>query len=345
MCKRVVDVLLIKAHDSGREDDQAEVDDVVRLMKNRIALTSDGHVSVGWDETLPSREDILDCCLPAVKWQGRSGVQPTRQFSTNYALLNDAPAKPKALNWDPDGRLAEFVALSRIVHPSAIDFEYCARLIPKGGVEWDIIPADDLPAAYTSNQRTFLLSDEWRTTAELVKRWRASGSFHNKPNHRISKALWWREKTAQEYYLDARWPFLSTAIEALVKLWGTQSKFGSKDNFVRGMRLLSEELKIEYSTQDAKLAYDIRSSFSHGQGWPRHSINSYRIRNGEPELSDDRECPKETMPLYDKTEAVLDRALKKAILDDEFRRIFLDDALLSGRLAIFGGNRRNKNRK
>ncbi len=338
MCKQVIDVLLVNADVLGREKGKEERDDVWHLMKNRIALADDGHISVGWDETLPLQEDILDCCLPAVRWQGKPGLHPTRQFSTHYALLNDAPAKPEEWNWDPDQRLREFVVLSRIVHPSAIGFEYCARLIKKSSSEWDIIPADGLPAAYPTNPRTFLLSNEWQTTANLVERWRESGAFHNESNHRIYNALWWREKTAEECYLQARWLFLIIAIEALIKLWNGPNRLGSTKNFVYGMQLLSSELGVEYSVEDARLAYSIRSSFSHGQDWPLHSINSYRTKNGKHELVEDRECPMETTPLYDRTETVLDWALKKAIEDDEFQHLFVDDALLSEHLDSIGSD-------
>lgn len=325
MAAEVLDVLLIRAHDDGPEFDREETNEVGHLMNNRVSLSSDGTISLGWSAQLPTHKEILHCCLPAWNWQGESGFHPTLQFSTHHALINSKPANPDDYNWDRDQRIREYVALSRIVHPSATSFDYCARLTKNDEAGWNIIPSSTSQSAYTSSKRTFLRLDEWRQTAILVEKWQGVKSLAA----RIVKALWWREKTAQEYFPRTRWPSLVTAIESLIKIWG-QRRFGSTENFVRGMLLFAQELRVNYTEQDARLSYDIRSRQTHGGEWPMHSIRKYNEKNGQPVQEENLNTT--VIDLYDRTEALLDGALKKSIEDDQFRSIFLDDAILTDRL-------------
>jgi len=345
MEKRVVDVLLIRAHDEGRASDDIETEDVLTLMENRVQLSQEGcAISVGWDAALPSLDEIVDCCLPSWRWNGQKNVQPTRQFGVHCGLINEQPARPADFNWDPDYRLTEFVAISRIVHPSAVSFEYCARLRLNANGQWDIIPTGGLPNAYVRDKcRTFLLIEEWRRTAELVAKWR--WRKQNSPNHRLTNALFWREKSAQEYYMHVRWPTLVTAIESLVKLWdqtGTtaiqpskkQPSYGSTENFVRGVRFLAKEVGIAYTKEEARLAYEIRGSHAHGREWPIHRIRSYLVKNGQPAVvANTQDWVEAAEELYEKTQSVFDRATQKAIQDDSLFAVFNDDTLLASHLA------------
>lgn len=333
MPKKVIDVLLIRAHDEGRRDDAEEAREVVDLMRRTVPLSSDGHILVGWDRQLPPHKDILDCCLSSWKWSGKTGFHPTRQFGTNFALINQRPAKPDEYNWDPDQRLGELVALSRIVHSSATSFDYCARLTRTGDSEWDIIPAGGESSAYTNNPRSFLRLGEWQATARLVEKWRTQKLVPRVAKGRVANALWWRERAAREYYSEARWPFLVTAIESLVKIWGKRPRFGSTDNFVRGMRMLAKSLRRPYTQREAKKAYEIRSTHTHGGRWPVNFVALYRIKSRRPQtLLNDRRRVELQGRLYDKTEAILDAALRKAIEDDGFGKLFLDNDLLANHL-------------
>lgn len=333
MAMKVIDVLLIQAHDDERDSDQEETREVLSLMSERVALTSDNSISVGWDSAFPDRSEIVDCCMPSWNWSGKRGFHPVRQFATHFALINEGPAKPDEYNWDPDQRLQEFVALSRVVHPSSIGFSYCARLKATGGSGWNIIPASNPSYAYTNNPRTFLRLSELRVAATLAEKWRMQKQRFEMANGRIANALWWREKAAQEYYLEARWPLLITAIECLIKLWRKKPRMGSTKNFVHGMRMLAKRVGKPYSQREAKKAYAIRSTFAHGGRWPVNFPKLATIRKRGPEtVQNDHRRVERQWQLYEKTEAVLDGAIRLAIENDQFGGIFQNRARLASQV-------------
>lgn len=333
MSKRLVDVLLINADDGGRTAIADETREDVDLKRRLVPLTSDGHILVGWDSRLPSRKEILDCCLPSWNWSGRPGFHPTRHFATHFALINEFPAKPDEYNWDADQRLREFVALSRLIHLSATSFDYCARLIQRSESRWDIIPANNPSSAYTGNPRSFLRLSEWKATATLVEKWRVLRVRPRIAKGRVATAIWWREKAAQEFYAEVRWQHLVTSIESLIKIWGKHSKLRSTDNFVRGMRMLAKAIKRPFTQREARKAYETRSTHTHGGRWPVNfpRLNSVRRRRPTMFQNDQRRLKLQEL-LYNKVEGILDGAIRKAIEDDAFGGVFLNNGLLLSEL-------------
>src|SRR5262245_52627242 len=70
-------------------------------------------------------EAVFDACLPAGE-----NFKPIRQVGCAYAIWRTPDTGPAAhgIQFDPDSRLHHCVALSRLVQPTSVGFEYAARI-------------------------------------------------------------------------------------------------------------------------------------------------------------------------------------------------------------------------
>lgn len=288
---------------------------------------------------------IMDACEPAGYWRGNEAGgyrwQPTRQFGAYYAIVCTNPSRPDELEWDPDRRILRTIALSRLVHPTAIGLEYAARLkFDEVGLK-GVYPFPAERAYTVSNQpqgqqRHWLKEEEWSKVSELLKGWPNSKA---KSPPRISRALRYFEKTAYEYHFADRWELLIRTAEVLWgsdwtekdKLPGKRQQGGRSERFKNGLRRLAGEFELDVSEESAKRAWDLRSRVTHGIGLPQPP---------------DREDPKvvvasdesDTVGVYLKIEEVLRKTLQCAIQDDAFAARFesessLDDWLSNRRRA------------
>ena len=91
-------------------------------IKNRFDF--DGELWIGkLDHSVA--EMVFESCDPPGHWLRK----PARQFGQLYAFVRDFADQGDMYNWDPDSRLRECVALSRLVHPTSISFRYAARMV------------------------------------------------------------------------------------------------------------------------------------------------------------------------------------------------------------------------
>lgn len=295
---KIIDVAIAEEMKGTAEDLK---DELPWFQKNKIWLTSD--IWLGYPVGTP--EMMRQC--------ERRGL-PSPPNGAFYVLVNESPAKPTLFDWDPDERLAEIIVFSRIVHPTAFGYDYCARVwLSDDGRPRNILPPRTAGArAYTVNgDRPWLTRDEWSQVGRLVEQWRTSDANKCK---RFRSAIWYREKIAQEYYLDVRWCLLVTAIECLIGVGFGKTRVGRGKQFRHGCVELASTCESVLSETEAHEAWHRRSSLVHGQGWPTGAL-----RNDKPE--DD---------LYERLEGILDAAIRKGISDPAFRAHFSsDDELLS----------------
>jgi len=267
----------------------------------RIDLSSDLWVGKLNEEIA---EAVFDGCEP----MGQMTKKAPRQFGQLYAFVRDpAPVEP-LYEWDSDSRLQTCVALSRLVHPTSVSFRYAARILVRPGEEMQVIPgqvtghgADAWVAK--ENHRDYLTNDDLVVLRQLM-----TGFPLELLPARVWRALWYHEFAARIRYLDVRWTLISTALEALVHT----DRCNSTRQFTKRVPELARELGgCEFREADAKVAYDLRSSLSHGQGLVAPS--------------------KETQDIYERMETVLRQTLMRCILESEIAAIFSSDMTVRDR--------------
>jgi len=301
-----IDVVLWVPHREAGDPTGQEEAELLQLREGRLPISDDGHIWVGgFDHARCVMRECEPLALSA----------STRQFSAYYAIVNQRPAEPQGLTFDPDGRLLEVLALSRLVRPTPISVQYAARVRFRRSGLLDVIPYWPPWLAYSHGGRDWLTKAEWEEVARLVSAWRKLP----KRVERIRAAVSYREHAARQQHLHVRWVLLVTAIESLVGIYRRRrtgqgkSPAGRGVQFERGLCKLARSVGEQLTKRDAQRAWKRRSSLVHGAGWPAKSI-----KDGLPSDS-----------LYQTSERILDRALAKALLDPKFRARFRSDSALA----------------
>lgn len=274
----------------------------------------DGDLWIGKiDHTLCER--ILDACDPAGE-----NFKPVRQFGCSYAFYrNKAPAgSGQVFHFDPDDALYECVALSRIVHPTAVGFESAARVRQWPNGTRQIIPASHStlnPSAFvTAANENWLIPDDLPVLRCLLK------ALHAGPlPKRIASALWHHEAAARHYFIDLRWPLLTTCLEALVRIKDEKlpsGQFaGSTKVFVdRLLAIGSLDAALAVSEMNLRGMYDQRSLLAHG------------LRFGNLDVT--------SKALYRAQECLVRGIIRKALLESTFWNIFVSDANIAAHLPL-----------
>jgi len=140
-------------------------------------------------------ERILDACAPAGE-----NFKRVRQSGCSYAFYcSAAPTADRHLfHFDPDSALYRCVALSRIVHPTAVGFGTAARVLDWPNGSSQIIPA---PAS-TLNPWAFVIApnENWLVPDDLPQLRTLIRALHGAllPK-RIESALWHHEVAARNF--------------------------------------------------------------------------------------------------------------------------------------------------
>lgn len=293
-----VDVLLATHHGPGPGDK----DDLRWFMKNRLPLGGDM-----WVGKIENATRIMQDCEPyGLHDVGRGGL------GSYYAIGRDNPPQTgNPFQWDPDHRLLMTVAFSRLIHPTALGFDYAARLSLKDGCLAHAFPFPG-DKAYTvtdsplDQQRHWHTRDEWGQIAKLCATWSTCKAQNVT---RINSCKWHFENCARMYYMEYRWEALVRSMEAL-----TGNDFDGKRKGGRGARFkqattrLAAECSVAVNKADVDCAWDARSHVTHGQMLPPPSAPGIAVGDlagGRPDV-------------YVKVETIIRRTLHRAILDDAF---------------------------
>jgi hypothetical protein len=119
---------------------------------------------------------------------------------------------------------------------------------------------------------------------------------------RIRRALWIYEYSSWTNDAGIRWALIVTGLEALLNTGGNETTAQFKIRIAN----LAKRLQLDMSLTKADQAYDLRSRVVHGC-----AIQDLK----EKELK-----------LYDKLDELLRQSIKKAIEDEQFRKIFESDS-------------------
>ncbi len=243
-------------------------------------------------------EQVMDCLEPHV-----FGIpKPVRQSPQLYTFMRTNDADDYLGGWKPDQKLEYCVRLSRLVHPTSIPLSFHAKIkVDLNGKLLELIPLETgLRGAWIADRgRDWLTEEDAKELKDLVSYWPLSVPT------RVSRALWYFEMAARNYFADVRWTLISTGLEALIHTERGRSTHQFKTRTAK----LAAYLGMTTFTVDTALSfYDLRSQLSHGQELGTLSSN-------------ERE-------LYRLAEDVLRGILLRSIVDNSFALTFVDNAAI-----------------
>ena len=243
-------------------------------------------------------DKIFETCIPA-----GYNFKPIRQFGQLYSFIRDNPPRTNDndLQWDSDQCLQLCLALSRIIHPTSVSFEYAARIITnQDGSLSKIIPGPASgPGAHAfvvDTDFNYLTESDAADLKDLLE------AFKNKPlKDPITRAMWYLEYAFRSYEIDLRWTLIATGIEVLIHT----DRYKSTRQFVERVQKLSIDVGAgTINKAEAEDMYELRSSLSHGQG----------LGGITPQKKE----------IYKKMENILRLTIRKSILEASFRDILSD---------------------
>ena len=242
-------------------------------------------------EQLPRQlvRTIMDAC----ERRGDHGAPQSGEHL--YSFVRQEPPGASQDQWDPDRRLQECVAISRLIRPTSIGFKYAARLrFDRRGQLHSVTPARNghLPGRALV---TVVDHGDWLNEADVTalgELWRQADFFALPES--IRRALWLFEHAQRTPVMSGRWMFVAAGIEALVT---TQT----------------ERAATQFAARFCALAYTFA-----GLVVPRETaFRAYARRVTVPHYASLGDLAGEDRKLYFLLEAVLQTTLRACLSDDE----------------------------
>lgn len=247
-----------------------------------------------WIEKLNNSEahKIMDACEPP-------GFEYSckRQYTQMYSIVRCVSDDQE---WDSDGSIQAIIALSRLIHPTTISYEYSAIVIrdSQGNIS-RVIPG---PVS-GSGSEAFVSDDDmgnWLTETEINELKDLFTAYkRNSLMRPVSTCLWYYEYCSWQKYIDIRWTLVSTALESIVHT----GRHRSTKQFTARIPELAKIVGMIIQEQQAEQFYDLRSSLVHC---------------GLGDLTTDNK------QLYCLMEELLRQVIKKSIIDPEFSAFLAD---------------------
>ena len=218
----------------------------------------------------PLVEHILDACEPA-GWNFR----PARPYGQLYSFVRNKPPDVESPVWDEDRELQKCIALSRLVKPTSVGFEYSARVVSyANGEAVKVIPG--AVAGFGSQAWVAGKSeDDWLTQGDidaLAELW-SKVDLASVPA-RIQRAFWLHEYAARTEDLAIRWILASMGVESLIN---TGVDRASKQFIVRMVELAKRFSRKEVSRTQTSKIYEMRSKIVHGTTLTRARPNDLEL--------------------------------------------------------------------
>jgi hypothetical protein len=278
-----------------------EAEEAIRLnfppIQTEFKITNDLSIKI-IDPELANK--IMDACEP--KEYNNESIRDTTQL---YSIVRENPSHEidKKSEWDADHKIQYCILLSRLIHPTSISFEYGAKVYL--GNKNELIRIIRGPYQGLGTIAYLAKTDRDWLTLNDVKELKALFKMFEKysPNKEISRAMWHFEYAARIYEPEVRWLLITTGTESLIHTWG-RNQFAK-----RFPQIVREICRINIDYYEAKKMYDYRSSYVHGKGISKISI-------------DEQDEQKE---LYFKMENILRIIIKTAIFNPDLASIFADN--------------------
>jgi hypothetical protein len=257
-------------------------------------------------EQLPSdkADDFMDACVPR-GWD----PAPARQFGQRYSFVRREAEAPDLPLFDPDQTILTAIALSRLIRPNPVGFEWAVRVV----VDQDrqrLIPLDCASGflAYVPDRTARNWLDE--AEADELKQlltcyWEDQVRFPERLEH----AFWLCESAARHEFLDLAWPQTVTGLEALIHT----DRHHSRRQFVARVAELSREAEVPGIDESfLNEAWESRSAGVHGS----------RVRF-EDDVNSGRK--------FGLLQRVLQVTIRRAIEDADFRQLFSSSSTIRER--------------
>lgn len=280
-------------------------------------------------------ELVMNACTP----RGHYFV-PVRQFGQRYSFIKEVPLEELEEHhfaWDTDGTLDDALTLSRLIRDNGYSTEYAARLLDYEDGQRCIVYVlhrEDKAIWRLRRDREWLDASEGRELAALLA---AYWECREQLPPRVRRAMWRMAYAPRIRWADMVLPVLIGGLEALLKI----SRYGLTEQFKKRAPALAADIRVDGFSEDlAERLYDGRSDWVHGshvQLFAGPSPSAETPAEEEPaeepegpQGSDEQSAVAEVALLQD----VLRGAVRRAIEDDEFRRVFVADETIADRWPV-----------
>ena len=218
-----------------------------------------------------------------------------------YAGLNCTENTPYAGMQE----LFAVAALSRLIHPTTVGGRYCAKIFDLGADKYcvEAVQFRGLsPDVIIGPRKTDWLSEDDAAALRGLMPWLAK-----RMHERIHRAYWNHEYAMRTYYLDARWTFVVSGLEALINIDEKDCGWQFRDRCIR----LATLLGIDLTDEQLHSAYALRSKLVHAEGF-LFSLETIMLKSDQ-------------LDLYDKLEALLRATVLKCLQEEDFGNNFSDN--------------------
>jgi hypothetical protein len=245
---------------------------------------------------------IVDACSPA-----NFQAPALQQQDHTYAFVKKTRLPGFFQDFGGINELAAVVAMSRLIHLTTTGLRYAARVSTVNRDLKQILafqPRGVTIDAFCSKAEM----RDWLTEVD-ARRLRALMPLilTRKPlPKRIHNAHWHHEYAMRTYYIDHRWVFIITGLEALMNT----SPYQGQKRFVARVGRLADIAGVIISNADLERGYALRSGLVHGQQFLSEQSN--RLSEADAKL-------------YDQLEETLRRTVLRAFEDDSFAAHFRDE--------------------
>jgi hypothetical protein len=249
---------------------------------------------------------IIDACSPA-----NFGMPVMQQQDHTYAFVKKTTLPGLFNDFGGLDELAAVIAMSRLIHFTGTGLRYAARVSLMNGQVKQILayqPRGVSVDVFTSKTR----KRNWLTVADAarLKAMMPLILIRRLIPRRIHNAHWHHEYAMRTYYVDHRWVFVVTGLEALTNT----SRYQGQKKFVSRVERLSNLAGLVLTSAELERGYDLRSGLVHGQQFLSEQTNR---------LSD------EDSELYNRLEETLRRTILQAFEDATFAAHFQDEASIN----------------
>lgn len=269
-----------------------------------VVTDADPHFSLNdeiWIERLDTElaKNIQTACEPR-----NFNINSQPQDRHLYAFVHSIPNE--RYRYQGTGALFATIALSRLIQPTSMGVRYAAAVFNHGkniqAIQFGGVSPD---AIISSSERDWLSIEDGENLRQLMV-WVPETTLMNK---RIHRAYWNHEYAMRSFYLDMRWIFVVSGLEALVSVFS--GKGGTGKQFREGVAKLAAELQVSFGPAELGDAWKMRSQIAHGQEF-LHNLTVLPQN--------------EHIDLYRKLEETLRSAVRRCLLDATFASRFRDDA-------------------
>jgi hypothetical protein len=224
-----------------------------------------------------------------------------------YAFIRSVPEN-EVPRYKGVNDLITITALSRLIHPTSVGNRYCVNAFKVSGADFVIQALSfhgTAPDVFVGDgSRDWLSPNDGMELRKLMPWVSTSKVMHP----RVHRAYWSHELAMRTYYLDVRWMFVVSGLEALLNV----DERGVRRQFVGRGEQLAIELGVHLSEDELHKAYTLRSKLVHAESF---------LVGLDTVLSQS-----EHKPLYDKLELLLRSTVKRCLLDEAFGDHFSSDA-------------------